>query len=59
MTAGWAMILSASVLDMLPNATPVPLTWLIIGALLGEAERLRALRLGRAVPVQSSLKTVI
>lgn len=59
MTAGWAIILSASMLDMLPNATQVPLTWLMTGALLGEAERLRALRIGRVQPVQSVLKTVI
>ena len=59
MTAGWALILAASVLDMLPNATQVPLTWLMTGALLGEAERLRVLRLGRVAPVRATLKTVI
>lgn len=60
MAAGWAMILSASVLDMLPNATQVPLTWLMTGALLGEAERLRALRTSRQRPlVQPAMKTVI
>ena len=49
LTAGMAMILAASMLDFLPNATQVPLTWLLVGALLGEAERLRALRKARAV----------
>lgn len=58
-TAGWAIILSASVLDLLPNATQVPLTWLMTGALLGEAERLRALRLGRVVAAKTAMKTVI
>lgn len=33
-----ALLLGANVLDMLPNATLVPLTWLIGGALLGHAE---------------------
>lgn len=46
-TAGMALILGASMVDFLPNATQVPLTWLIVGALLGEAERLRRLRLSR------------
>lgn len=58
-TAGWAMVLSASVVDMLPNATQVPLTWLMTGALLGEAERLRAVRLGRVETRPAVLKTVI
>lgn len=33
-----ALLLGANVLDLLPNATLVPLTWLIGGALLGHAE---------------------
>lgn len=33
-----AVILGASLIDLLPNATMVPLTWLIAGALLGHAE---------------------
>ena len=49
LTAGMALILAASMLDFLPNATQVPLTWLLVGALLGEAERLRALRKARGV----------
>ena len=37
--------------DLLPNATHIPFTWLMAGGLLGEAERMRRLRLaeGRAV----------
>lgn len=37
-----ALILGFNMLDMLPNATLIPFTWLIAGALLGYAERLRA-----------------
>lgn len=44
LAGGLALILGASLVDLLPNATQVPLTWLIAGCLLGEAERLRALR---------------
>lgn len=46
-TGGMGLILGASMLDLLPNATQVPLTWLVAGALLGEAERLRHLRTAR------------
>lgn len=34
-TSGLALILSANLLDMIPNATLTPLTWLIGGALAG------------------------
>lgn len=47
-----ALILGANMFDLLPNATHVPLTWLIAGALLGEAERLAALRADRHALVQ-------
>lgn len=36
-----ALILAANLLDMLPNATLIPFTWLMAGALLGYAETLR------------------
>jgi hypothetical protein len=39
-----ALILAANLVDLLPNATLIPFTWLMAGALLGEAERLRHLR---------------
>lgn len=42
-----ALILGANMLDLLPNATHIPFTWLLAGALLGEAERLAALRADR------------
>ncbi|MCT4554950.1 MAG: hypothetical protein N4A53_09710 [Pelagimonas sp.] len=40
-----ALILAINILDMLPNATLTPLTWMIAGALTGYAEQLRAARL--------------
>jgi hypothetical protein len=45
--AAVALIYAANLVDLLPNATLVPLTWLIGGALLGQAEALR--REGRQV----------
>lgn len=38
--AGVALILAANMVDLLPNATVVSLTWLMAGALLGYAEAL-------------------
>lgn len=37
-----ALLLGANLVDLLPNATLVPLTWLLAGALLGHAELQRA-----------------
>lgn len=42
-----AVIHGINMVDMLPNATLTPLTWLIAGALLGHAEALRAERVER------------
>ena len=39
--AALALMLAANLLDLLPNATLEPLTWLMAGALLGQAEILR------------------
>jgi hypothetical protein len=36
-----AIMLGAMLIDLLPNATMVPLTWLVAGALLGHAELVR------------------
>ena len=36
-----ALILAANMVDLLPNATLIPFTWLIAGALLGHAEDMR------------------
>lgn len=44
-TAGLALILAVNMVDLLPNATQIPFTWLMAGALLGQAERMRHLRL--------------
>lgn len=42
MAAGMCLILAVNVVDLLPNATLTPLTWMLAGALLGYAERVRA-----------------
>lgn len=42
-----ALILAANMADLLPNATHIPFTWLLAGALLGESERLARLRKDR------------
>ncbi|MCH2163593.1 MAG: hypothetical protein MK098_02925 [Marinovum sp.] len=39
-----SLILSINAIDMIPNATLTPLTWLLSGALLGYAEHLRRTR---------------
>ena len=52
--AALALILSANLLDLLPNATLVPFTWLIAGALLGYAEEVARARTGRRV-IRSAL----
>jgi hypothetical protein len=43
-TAGLGLVMAANLLDLLPNATQIPFTWLMAGALLGEAERLALAR---------------
>lgn len=40
-----ALIHTVNLVDLLPNATSIPFTWLMAGTLLGQAERLRAERL--------------
>lgn len=40
--AGLSLLLALNLVDLLPNATMTPITWLIAGALLGHAERLSA-----------------
>lgn len=49
--AAVAMILALNLLDLLPNGTLVPLTWLMAGAILGHAEALRAARKERAAAI--------
>lgn len=43
-TAGLGLILAANMVDLLPNATHIPFTWLMAGALLGRAEQMQAER---------------
>ncbi len=45
---GIALIYAANLVDLLPNDTLVPLTWLMAGALIGFAEDLAAQRRARA-----------
>ncbi len=46
MIGGVALLLALNMVDLLPNATLTPLTWLLAGALFGYAEELQAKRLG-------------
>lgn len=39
-TGGIALVLALNIVDLLPNATLTPLTWLLAGALLGYSERI-------------------
>lgn len=43
-----ALILAINMIDMLPNATLIPFTWLLAGAMLGHAEALKAGRMAGA-----------
>lgn len=45
--AALALIVAISAVDLLPNASISPWTWLISGALLGRAEALRAVKFAR------------
>lgn len=47
-----ALILAANMVDLLPNATLIPFTWLMAGAILGYAEALRAGRVTRASGIE-------
>ncbi|SFI48416.1 hypothetical protein [Albimonas pacifica] len=41
-TTGLALVLAINLVDLLPNSSQWPLTWLIVGVLTGQAETLRA-----------------
>ena len=45
LVAPLALMLAINVADMIPNGTLTPLTWVMVGALTGYAEKLRAERL--------------
>lgn len=49
--AGVSLILAANLVDLLPNATIIPFTWLMAGAILGRAEALARSR--RTAPVEA------
>ena len=50
-TAGLALVLALNMLDLIPNSGLTPVTWLIAGALLGEAEwRTRAREVAQGHP---------
>jgi len=48
-----ALILGANMIDLLPNASLIPFTWLVAGALLGHAELLARAR-GRPAPAPAT-----
>lgn len=52
-----ALLLGANMVDLIPNATLTPLTWLIAGALLGHAEMLRRRRVKQKDTSKSRSKT--
>ena len=56
--AGMSLIFAFSLLDLLPNGTLVPLTWLMAGSLLGQAEALRSARIA-ARPRPAPMRAVI
>ena len=58
--AALALIFAFNMLDLLPNGTLVPVSWLIAGALLGHAEALRAARKAATVAAGvAPMRTVI
>jgi len=50
-----SLILAINVLDLLPNATLTPLTWMFAGAVLGHAEQLHRRPVARAAPLRTVL----
>lgn len=54
-----ALILATNMVDLLPNATLIPFTWLMAGALLGHAEEMRASnRMARAARLRAAHASV-
>jgi len=61
-TAGLALIMAASLVDLIPNATVTPLTWMSAGALAGLAARGMPVGARQAAPAPAArraMKTVI
>lgn len=50
-----AIILAVNMIDLIPNATITPLTWLFAGAILGYAERYQSRAPGRRLTLQTAL----
>ncbi len=57
--AGVSLLLAANMVDLLPNATLVPLTWLMAGALLGHAEAMARDRRAVAPAAPLQRRTVL
>ncbi|SPF79467.1 hypothetical protein [Pseudoprimorskyibacter insulae] len=53
------LLLAINVIDMIPNATLTPLTWLFAGSLLGYAEFLKAHRVAKGPAVQLKWQSVL
>lgn len=53
---GAVLILAINVIDMIPNATLTPMSWLFAGALLGYSEQIQLVKRGR---VAARLRTVL
>lgn len=58
-TGALALIYAVNLVDLLPNATSIPFTWLMAGAMLAQAERLRAERMAARQLVHAVQRTVI
>lgn len=54
-----SLLLAINAVDMIPNATITPLTWMMSGALLGYAETLRRARLDQHSPPDFSWRPVM
>lgn len=57
--AALALILAFNLLDMLPNATEIPFTWLMAGALCGYGERLGGRARPASRPKDAPMRVVI
>lgn len=49
-TVGMVLVLTANLVDLIPNATLTPLTWMLAGAIAGRYEQIRAEARAGAVP---------
>jgi hypothetical protein len=56
--AALALIVAVNIVDLLPNSSISPWTWLLVGALLGRAEALRAAAAQQAILRKSNLSPI-